>query len=1161
VASQPASDFPALLRRHRLLAGLSQEALADRAGLSVRGVSDLERGVRHAPHPATIARLADALDLDEPARQALLLSATSTQTVASVPVEASVAERARTDLPSKSSAAALVEERRWVSVVAVRIRGFGALAERLDPEDLHALADSYSTRITNEIRRLDGTVLRESDESILAVFGAPAAHEDDAERAVRAGLAITSSTGGPPGAEVQVRVGVDTGEVMAGLQGSGERKQYAVSGAPVSLALGLANASAPDMVVVGEQTYRSTQHHVRYRGLPPVREHDWSRPVPAWQAVDVAAAPQPRSLGASRFVGRDNELNILLGTLERVMGEERPHLVSLLGEAGIGKSRLIAEFEGRVVASTPRIKLLHGRCLPYGEVVGYRALAMALYEWAGITPTDAALRARTKLRDAVSSALGGPVAQPAVVEVQRHLALICGLDTEADRLGHRPDERGMYVSVRRVLEAVARSQPVCLIIEDLHWADQALLSLLEHVGEHAFAAPLFIVTQARPELLEKRPTWGGGIRAFTSLLLEPIGQPSRLALAEAICADRGVDLSRAEDISRLAGGNPLFAEELCAALSEGRETDGVPTALRALISGRLDALPADEKRALQCAAVLGKHVWQAGLAALDVGGDLLEHVEALERRDLLRSQAVSRFAGQREYSFKHDLIQEMAYGLLPRSERRRLHARAVGWLEDIAGERVDEILDLLAHHAVSAELHDRALDYLARGAERSRRAAAHREEATLLQQAIVLAERSGRSELIPELRARRGRALTRHGLWADARRELEAALAGLPAEKRERRAEVLVDLALATNWSLDTPALRQRASEALEAATSVGRVDLAMDARFWLAWATGSEGDVRSSIDQYEVTVKQSNQLGIAVAPSVLPLYSTALCWAGRFWVAIDRGREAVRIAREAGDTDSTILALQVLGLALSGTGAYDEASQVFHEAVRFGRDYGIGPFLARATAMSAGFHLDVFDYAGHAAIAEEACELARGFNFPPSLISASLDLLFNMARQGEVARADKIVTDVTDVVARAAGWHGWLWNLRFTQGRAELALARGDGEDAVTFSTWALEQARRGRPKYEILALMTRAAARSRMGRTTAAIADLRRAVRESRSLADPALFVRAATELLAMDGDDVLAAEARRSAAAIVSRLPTREMRKRFQAAEAVRRLGLLT
>jgi tetratricopeptide (TPR) repeat protein len=502
----------------------------------------------------------------------------------------------------------------------------------------------------------------------------------------------------------------------------------------------------------------------------------------------------------------------------------------------------------------------------------------------------------------------------------------------------------------------------------------------------------------------------------------------------------------------------------------------------------------------------------------------------------------------------------MAYSLLPRSERRRLHARIVDWLEDTAGERIEEILDLLAHHAVSAELHERALDYLARGAERAKRAAAHREEVALLDQAMAIAARCGRSDLIPELRARRGRALTRLSLWAEARRELEAALGGLPADQLERRAEVLVDLALACNWSMDAPALRQWATAALDLATTVERTDLAMDARFWLAWATGSEGDVGGAIRQYSAAVDQTNELGVALAPSVPPLYMTALCWAGRFPLAVERGRDAVRLARDAGDTVSTIFALQVLGLALAGTGAYDEAWQVFNEAARFGRDYGIGTFLARATAMSAGFHLDVFDFEGHAAVAEEACELATSVNFAAPLLSASIDLLLNFARRGEVGRAEALQREVAGAIERAGAWHGWLWKLRFAQARAEIALARADADAAVTLADAALQQARGRRPKYEVLGLVTRASGLISLGRTTGALPDLREAVRVARTVGDPALFLRGASALLAVDGDDALAAETRTAARSILSRLPTPEMRARFEAADPVRRLGSL-
>ena len=1164
VASKPSQDFASLLRRHRLLAGLSQEALAERARLSVRGISDLERGVRRAPHPGTIMQLAEALDLDAAAREAMLLAARGPQSTGTThePAREDSPEESRAE-PPKAALDARAEERRWVTVLAVQLGGFAALAERLDPEDLRALADRYADTMSAEIQRFDGTVLRTTGESILAVFGAPVAHEDDAERALRAGLAIRDCRLSLPpesrGTQLQVGVGLHTGEVLAGLQGPDPRRHYEVSGAPVSVAIGLASSGVATAVLVGEQTYRATYQHARYRSMPPVQARDWNRAVAAWEALEVTPDPASRALGHAPFVGRDAELDVVVGALARVMREQRPHLVSVLGEAGIGKSRLIAEFERRARASAD-VKLLRGRCLPYGEVVGYRALAMALYDLAGITPEDAAEEARSRLRQVVSSALEAPATSSDVRDIERHLALLCGLDTETDRVGSQTDERTMYVAVRRFLEALARAQPLCLLIEDLHWGDEALLSLLEHVAERALATPLLIVTQARPELLEKRPTWGGGIREFTSLQLEPLDAESGRALAGALCRERGLPASDAEQISRVAGGNPLFAEELCAAMAEGSETGGVPSALRALISARLDALPAEEKRAVQHAAVLGKHVWQAGLGALDVAGDLFEQLEALERRDLLRSMPSSRFRGQREYAFKHDLIQEMAYGLLPRAERRRLHARIVEWLEETAGERVEEILDLLAHHAVSAELHEPALDYLVRAAERAGRAAAHREEAALLEQAITIAERINRPDLIPEFRARRGRALTRVTLWADARRDLEAALVGLPVERRERRAEVLVDLALACNWTMDAPALRERASEALAAAHDVERTDLALDARFWLAWATGSEGDVSSAIDQYDAAVEQTHVLDVGVAPSVLPLYATTLCWAGRFQPAVERGRDAVRIARAAGDTDSAILALQVLGLALAGTGAYDEALQVFGEAARYGREYGIGPFLARATAMSAGFHLDVYDYEGHAAIAEEACELARSVNFIPALTSASIDLLLNLARRGEVSRAEQFERDVAETVARAGAWHGWLWALRLAQARAELALARGAFDEAITLADASLRQAHGRRPKYEVLALATRASALVGLGRASGAVMDLRAAVRVARAVADPALFVRSASALLAIDGDDALAAETRVTAEHMLSRMPTEEMRERFLAADAVRRLGAL-
>ena len=1135
-ASQPNPEFAELLRQHRLRAGLSQEALAERAGLSARGISDLERGIRRTPYPATIARLATALGLDAPTHDALLSAAR--QSPPRPP------EEVRGDAADKR------EERRWVTVLAVKLGGFAALLEQLDPEDARLAVDRCTERIADEIQRFDGTVLHSTDDSVLAVFGAPTAHEDDAERAVRAGLAISAcSLLSPTDPAIHIRVGIDSGEVLAGPFGATLGRSYALSGAPATAATSLAESSgdpaAPATVLVGEHTYRVTQRQVRYASAPSVGSRA------TWAALEVAPTPLARILAYAPFVGRALELDVLARQYARVARERRPHLISILGEPGIGKSRLVAEFE-RSLREAGESRLVHGRCLPYGEVVGFGALAQALYELAGITSDESAETARARLRDLVHAHVDPPFAP----DIDRHLALLCGLDAAADRPGYPTDPRAVHVSVRRLLESLAQTEPLCLVIEDLHWGDVALLDLLEDVAERA-RAPLLIVTQARPELLDRRPTWGGGIRAFTSLLLEPLDDAAGLQLAGALCRDRALASVYAEQVTRMAGGNPLFAEELCAAMAEGQQTGGVPTTLLPLISARLDALPPDEKRTLQYAAVLGNHIWPAAMLAMGVGGELDSHLEALERRDLLRSRPGSQFDAQREFAFKHDLIQETAYGLLPRTTRRLLHARMVGWLEATAGERIEERLDLLAHHAMAAEDHARALDYLARAADRARRAAAYREEAALLWRAISIARTFNRGELIAEFHARRGRALTRLNLWADARAALEEALAGLPEERAERRAEVLVDLSLASNWMMDGSSLRQRATEALALSTDVGRVDLALDARFWLAWSTGSDGDVESSIHQYDAAVAQSTELGVVPAPSVLPLYMTALCWAGHFPMAAERGQDALRIARAAGDTDSTTLTLQVLGLALAGTGAYDEALAVFSEAMRFGREYGVGGFLARATAMSAGFHLDVFDFDGHAAIAEEACDIARSVNFLPPLVSARIDLLLNRARRGELSDVDPLVRDVGEIVQRAAMWHGWLWHLRFTQARAEIALARQDPATAIALANAAIEQSHRHRPKYEVLGRVTRAAGLTRLGRTSDAIHDLHAAVTTARSLGDPAVFLRAGAALLSLDGDDALAAETRSTAERILLRLPTPEMRERFQTSETVRTL----
>jgi class 3 adenylate cyclase/tetratricopeptide (TPR) repeat protein len=1049
------------------------------------------------------------------------------------------------------------EERRWVTLLFADISGFTAMAEQMDPEDVKAMAHGCIDRMGEQVYRFGGTVLNVAGDQIFAVFGAPLAHEDDPERAVRAGLAIRecllSQESTPP---ITVHIGINTGEVMAGFVGPAEHRGYTVMGDAVNTAARLMSSASAGSVLVGEETWRATRRSVQYRELPAVAVKGKERPLSVWEVLGASVVHDARPLGTAPLVGRDEELALLSDIWLKVVREGRPHLIAVLGEPGIGKSRLVAEFERRYCADA---LVLHGRCLPYGEVLGYSALTTVLNEAAGIPADAGANTARVKLTDLVRQAFEpeGPAddSDDDLVEVSRHMALLCGLDTSADRSAKPADQRTLHASVRRFLEALARRKPLCLMFEDIHWADDALLDLIEFIASRTKEAPLLIVTQARPGLLEKRPNWGGGVRAFTSLPLEPLDETSGRELILALCRERGLAESVAEHVGRGAGGNPLFAEELVAMTAERGSEAGIPSAIKVLISARLDALPPAQRNTLQLAAVFGKTFWAAGLSALGAHQDSSEHLEALEHRDLLRAQPRSQFRNEREYAFKHDLIRDVAYDMLPRAERRMLHGRVADWIERAAGERVEAYFDRLAHHTLQAGQAERAMGYLLQAAARARRASAYRQEAALLAQAIGVADQLGRRQEVAQLRVRRGSSFGSVGMWTAARPELEAALMEFSQDQMEQRAEALIELAGACFWLLDTRAVRESTTEALNLAERAGRNDLAAAALAWLGGAQQADGDTVSARLSHQGAIARAGGLPVA-SLALAPLNSYLL---GQTDEALDLGRKAAQILRESAHADATVWGLPHLGLALAAKGRYADALEVFFEARRLGQEYEIWPFLARVVAMSAGFHLDVYDLVGNEHLNEEARELAAAHSFLPPAVSAGIELLLNFARSNQPERADKLLDGVAAEVLKGAGWHGWLWKIRFAEAQAELAYARGQFQQAVQWAENTITQsASRSRIKYQALGLWTRARSLHRLERTREALADLHTAIKLARSMDDPAIFLRVAAPLLAIDGDDVTLQEARAAAQLIRTALPTEEMRRRFEAAEPVHLLS---
>jgi class 3 adenylate cyclase len=465
---------------------------------------------------------------------------------------------------------ALAEERKVVSVLFVDLVGFTARAERLDPEDVRAILSPYHERVRSEIERFGGTVEKFVGDAVMAIFGAPVAHGDDPERAVRAALAVRDSLGAPSddgrALDLRVRIAVNTGEAIVAIGARPSRGEAMVAGDVVNTAARLQAAAPVNGVLVGEETYASTRATIHYVPAESVIAKGKASPVRAWIAVAPRAPAGERSFAPVPMVGRGNELAVLRGIWERVCEESRPHLVTIFGPTGIGKSRLAYELAQRISATGGRA--LRGRSLAYGESSPYGAFAQQVKQVAGIFDNDPLPEAHEKLRAAVAGFAG----EAGDEETTSHLGMLVGLRTE-DSVS---DRETLFFSARVLAEGLSAQQPTILIFEDIHWADPSLLDLIEFLAARVRGVPLMILTLTRPELLSRRGSWAGGLPAFTGLPLEPLADADAIDLTTRLLAQHEFKQApeRARAVVATSEGNPLFIEELAAALAEHSTSGG-----------------------------------------------------------------------------------------------------------------------------------------------------------------------------------------------------------------------------------------------------------------------------------------------------------------------------------------------------------------------------------------------------------------------------------------------------------------------------------------------------------------------------------------------------------------------------------------------------------
>jgi class 3 adenylate cyclase/tetratricopeptide (TPR) repeat protein len=611
------------------------------------------------------------------------------------------------------------EERKVVTVLFADMVGFTSRSEALDVEDVRATLGPYHELLRRELERHGGVVEKFIGDAVMALFGAPVAQEDDPERAVRAGLGIHEAIAGlradDPALDLHVRIGINTGEALVVLDADPAGAQGMAFGDVVNTAARLQSAAPVDGILVGEVTYRATHQVVAYRQMPDVHAKGKQAPVRVW-AVEAARsrfAPDPEQAPTTRLVGRERELRTLRDAFERAADERAPHLVTLVGVPGIGKSRLVLELAGVIADRGASVTWLEGRSLPYGEPVAFWSLGEIVKAEAGILHSDPPAVAGEKLRIAVESLIP---AKGDASRIERHLRNLLGLERPGDELG-RDQLAAAFAAWRGFIEALAARRTTVLVFDDVHWADDGLLDFIEHVMDWVEDVPLMLLCTARPDLLERRAAWRGRAANSTTFAVPPLSADDTARLVS-VLLDQAVlppDTQRA--LLERSGGNALYAHEYVRMLIDRgllvRGTRGWepasgaplphPETIQALILARLDALPKDEKRALQQAAVIGKVVWTGAVAhLLDVDSartdGLLQRAAA---KQLLRREPQSQIDGETQYAFQHALIRDVAYGGLTRPARARAHEAVAGWIESLASGRDDQP-QLVAHHLLEA---------------------------------------------------------------------------------------------------------------------------------------------------------------------------------------------------------------------------------------------------------------------------------------------------------------------------------------------------------------------------------------------------------------------------------------------------------------------------
>jgi class 3 adenylate cyclase/tetratricopeptide (TPR) repeat protein len=1025
------------------------------------------------------------------------------------------------------------EERKLVSVLFVDLEGFTASADSADPEDVRDLLERYHATAKECIDQYGGVVEKFIGDAVMAVFGVPVAHGDDAERAVRAGLRVLEAVSG---LGLAARAAVETGEAVVRLADPASGEAIAM-GDVVNTASRLQSHAPTGQLVVGDETYRATRQAFAFDRLDPIAAKGKTDPIDAWLAVeplDVAERP----VALVPFVGRRRELEVIRSVWEQAIDESRPQVVTVLGSAGVGKSRLCRE----VAASVERDGglVVRGRCLPYDEKTGYHAFGQIVRQIAGIFDSDSPAVAREKLARAVESLVPPDEAPDRI----RDVALLLGLGTDE----HAFEQGVLFFSARRLVERLGEERPTLVVVEDIHWGAGSELDLLEYLGAHVRDARVLFIALARPELLDTRPSWGGGSVSQTRISLEPLAGELAAEMAAGLLP--GGDDEAIRRLVDVAEGNPLFIEELAAAAAEQGGVDELPVTVRAVIAARVDSLPPDARSVLLSAAVVGRTFWQEVLRAVCGVGDLNAVLQDLERRNLIRREPTSRLEGDVEFRFRHALIRDVAYGTLPRSIRRERHAATARFVE-ARTDGAETVGWVLAHHWREAGEPEKAIPHLLTAAVIAQHSWAIDAVQDLYAQALDLATDD---ESRANVRLRRAYSLIVLNEYEAALEDLEAVL---PVLEGSDLLDALLYAGKAYVWTEQEHRTIETAQRALELAHAQGDPDGEVAATALLSEGLaqrGDEGDIERAIELGDdALVRWRPGKREFEHADHLHLQGDLMYWVGRYERSIELGTAAHELGGDVHSMEAILRGAGLQAMALTGLGRHEEALAKFEATKDAVREVGRTPLYILNYESLVRRELNDLSVAREES--EEVLERtpAGGFGMPRRF--AQSDLLQTSLLEGDIGRAQALWPGFWEDAEQAPAWTRWLIYGRLAVARAEIALHAETPDDAVEWAQKAIDiSVSTRRRKYEAVARAVLGDALARLGRRDEALAQLEAAVRIADALiGQPARYrARAALARTAYAlGDDERAATVT---------LEARDLVDEFVATLASERAGLV-